>query len=78
MSGELHRIFCDNVRERRLQLALTQQLLADRLGLHRVRVTEIESGRSVPTLDLVERVAEALETTADRLLKKIRPLRKTG
>lgn len=58
----LHSSFCQSVRARRRQLGLTQLQVAHRLRVSRNRVTEIESGRFSPTLDLIGRLAKALKT----------------
>lgn len=58
----LHSSFCNSVRARRRQLGLTQRQVADRLRVSRNRVTEIETGRFSPTLDLIGRLAAALNT----------------
>lgn len=66
--SELHRIFCQNVIRRRQALGLTQADVAERLGVARPVYTQIESGRTTPGLDTVERVASALGTTPVELL----------
>ena len=60
ISSSLHRVFCDNVKARRRQLDLTQGAVADLLGISQPAYAEIESGRRVPSIDVVERVARAL------------------
>ena len=47
------------VSERRRQAGLTQRELAERLGTTQAAVSKIETGRTLPGLDLLERVAEA-------------------
>ncbi len=59
--GKLHQAFCGNVKARRLQLALTQQDVAERMGVSQPSYAAIENGRREPTIGVVERVAEALE-----------------
>lgn len=68
-STTLHRLFCQRVIERRKQLKLTQLKVAERLGISQPAFAAIEAGRTVPGLDVVERVAVALETTANDLLR---------
>ena len=65
---KLNKLFCRNMKARRSELNITQQALADIMGVHRVRITEIENARNEPTLRQVERVAQALDTTATELL----------
>jgi transcriptional regulator with XRE-family HTH domain len=71
----VHRAFCENVRDRRKQLGLTQEAVAEMLGISQPTYAGIEAGRRVPGLDVVERVAEALEIAPALLLA---PLRKSA
>ena len=64
----LHRIFMQNVRQRRRDLALTQSEVAERLGVSQPSYAALEGGKSIPGLEVVERVAIALETTPLELL----------
>jgi transcriptional regulator with XRE-family HTH domain len=58
----------DAVRERRIDLLLTQEGLGVAAGLHRTYVTDIESGkRNVATLTLL-RIAEALKLPLSDLI----------
>ena len=66
---ELHDVFCENVRARRARLGLTQQEVADRLGISGPAYSQLESGRRCPTLQVVERVAQALNTAASSLIR---------
>lgn len=64
----LHRVFCQRIVERRRELDLTQAQVAERLGVKRPVYSAIEAGRTTPGLDVVERVANALEISAIELL----------
>jgi transcriptional regulator with XRE-family HTH domain len=59
--GRLHRAFCKNVKERRLQLGLTQQEVADAMGITHPAYCVLESGKASPTLTTIERVAAVLK-----------------
>jgi transcriptional regulator with XRE-family HTH domain len=48
-------------RDTRIRLRLTQQQLADIVGVSRGHITNLERGSVNPSLDLVERIANALE-----------------
>jgi DNA-binding XRE family transcriptional regulator len=57
------------VRQRRLELHLTQQELADRVGYVQERVSLLESGKyGLPSLPALADLAHALETPLPRLL----------
>lgn len=56
----LHENVRRNVRLMREIMGFTQQELADRLHVARAYIADIERGRNVPSLGLIERVAQAL------------------
>ena len=47
---------------------LTQQALAERIGIHVVQLRRYEAGTSQPTLDVIRKLATALSVSADLLL----------
>ncbi len=65
---DLHARFCRNVRARRRELGLTQVQLAERLGVKQPTIALIEQGRACPGLDVVERIARALDISPEALL----------
>lgn len=48
------------VRERRRELGLTQEQLADIIGVHRAFVSKLKRGRGAPRFDLLLRLVQAL------------------
>lgn len=50
------------VRARRDALGLTQTELATRVGTRQPAIARLEAGGSVPSIDLLDRVADALNT----------------
>lgn len=58
--SQLDRAFCAAIRQRRKALGLTQTEVAERLGMTQHRYSQIENGRSSPSLGLVARVADVL------------------
>jgi transcriptional regulator with XRE-family HTH domain len=66
---ELASLMGQRVRERRLELGLTQQELADLCGLHRSYIGEIEIGRRNPTLRSIVKLARALQVDVVDLLR---------
>lgn len=56
-----------NIKTRRKELNLTQQELADRLGLSLNFIGKIEVAFSKPSLDTLIDIAEKLETTVSEL-----------
>jgi transcriptional regulator with XRE-family HTH domain len=69
MEERIKGLFGKRVRERRLALGLTQQELADRAGLHRSYIGQVELGRRNVTLKSAEKIARALHLDIVSLLK---------
>jgi transcriptional regulator with XRE-family HTH domain len=66
---DLCRQFGLNVKKLRKEAGLSQEAFADRAGLARSYMSDVETGRRNPTLKVVERIAGALEVPADALLR---------
>ena len=62
-------LFGDRVRERRLALGLSQEALAHQADVHRTYIGSLETGNRNPSLDLIARLAEALDCDAADLVK---------
>lgn len=58
------------VKRRRMALALTQEVFADLSGLHRTYVSGIERGDRNPTLDIILKIARALQCSPSDLFPK--------
>lgn len=58
-----------NIKSRRKDIRLTQQQLADKIGIGLNFMGKIEVAFSKPSLDTVIRIAEALDTTVSDLTK---------
>jgi transcriptional regulator with XRE-family HTH domain len=57
-----------NVRRLREAKGWSQEDYADRAGIHRTYVSDIERGRRNPSIRVVERLAKPLEVSAGTLL----------
>ncbi len=57
----IQRRFGKAIRRRRRELDLSQEVLAERAELHRTYISEIERGEVNPSLEIVERLANALD-----------------
>jgi ribosome-binding protein aMBF1 (putative translation factor) len=53
--------FANVIRERRVELGLTQTQLAQRAGLRQPDISRLESGGGTPTIGMLDRLAHALE-----------------
>lgn len=67
--------FGEIVRFRRHKLGVSQEELADRCGLHRTYVSEIERGLKSLSLNALLSLAEALEVAPHLLVKEAEDLR---
>jgi len=70
----LQRELGDRVRERRHELELTQAELAERAEMHYSYVGALESGVRNPSIDLVARLARALEIDLGDLVEGLQDL----
>lgn len=61
--------FGDAVRRRRVELALSQDELAHRCGLHRTYVSEVERGLKAVSLKALVALASALDVPPHALVK---------
>ena len=50
-------------------LGLSQEDLADRAGIHRTYVSQLERGLKSPTLNILMKIAKALETKPSLLMR---------
>lgn len=56
-----------NIKKRRVKLDMTQQTLADKVGLSLNFIGKIEVAFSKPSLDTLIKIAKALDTTVSEL-----------
>lgn len=65
---EIERRLADRVKRYRKEHQWSQEELADRAGLHRTFVSQIERATKKSTIVTVDRIAKALEVTCGQLL----------
>jgi transcriptional regulator with XRE-family HTH domain len=63
-----HMEFPERLTALRKERGLTQQALADQVGVHVLQIRRYEGGNSQPTLDVIRRLAQALRVSADALV----------
>ena len=71
-------IFGKIISDLRKSARLTQEELAERAGVHRTFVSQLERGLKSPTLDTILKLCDALETTPSNVMRKLQaelPLR---
>jgi transcriptional regulator with XRE-family HTH domain len=59
-----------NVQQLRRKRKLSQEELADRAGIHQTYLSGVERGRRNPTVLVLGRLARALETDIEELVRK--------
>ena len=69
MDQYLRRIFAANVREIRTSMCISQEELAEKCGLHRTYISDIERGRRNISIDNIERIAIGLQVLPEKLLE---------
>jgi transcriptional regulator with XRE-family HTH domain len=52
----------------RKQKGLTQQALADAIGLHVTQIKRYEAGLSLPSLEAIKKISQTLRVTTDSLI----------
>ena len=60
-------VFGTNVRKYRTQFGLSQEKFAEKCGLHRTYISDIECFRRSISLDNIQKIADALETETYKL-----------
>ena len=66
------------VRKRRLAAGWTQEMLAERAGLHPTYVSMVERGVRNPTLDVSARIAKALKVSLAGIIDEAQQRRGNG
>lgn len=66
-SGDVKLLFGTAIRNQRVELHLSQEELADRAGLHRTYLSDVERGARNPSLETIQRLAQALERSVSAL-----------
>jgi CheY-like chemotaxis protein/DNA-binding Xre family transcriptional regulator len=70
--GDLKRLFGTAIKGKRSELGISQEELADRAGLHRTYVSDVERGARNLSLESIEKLAQALELSISVLFQRAR------
>ena len=62
-NAKLPRVLGKKIQKRRNQAGLTQEELADKVGISRAYMGYIEQGRNAPSLEVLEKIARVLKTS---------------
>ena len=64
---DIVKVFADNLKKYRKQLGLSQEVFANKCGLHRTYISAIECYRRSIALENIQRIADALEIDTYKL-----------
>ena len=59
------------IRDLRVAKRISQEVLAERAGIHRTYVSQIERGMKSPTIVVLQRIAQALDMRASEILMRM-------
>lgn len=66
-TADLRKTLASNILRLRRDRGMSQQALADRIGISRVQLNRIENGRASPSAELLFSLADALSVATDSL-----------
>src|SRR5947207_3221271 len=69
-TGDVKSTFGTAIRNQRAELHLSQEELADRAGLHRTYISDVERGARNPSLESIQRLAQALDRSVANLFAR--------
>ena len=69
-TNNIIQLFATNVRPRRIEQNISQEKLAEKCGLHRTYISDIERCKRNVSLDAIQKIAEALSVKPHELLKE--------
>lgn len=64
---DIIKVFGTNVRKYRLQIGLSQEKFAEKCGLHRTYISDIECFRRSISLENIQKIADAFEIETYKL-----------
>lgn len=70
MEQKFREILAFNIKVERLRLKMTQESLAEKVDISVKHITKIESAKVTPSIYLVYKIANALDTNIDELTKE--------
>jgi transcriptional regulator with XRE-family HTH domain len=65
------RRFAESLRETRRQAKISQEELAERAGLHRTYISQLERGLESPSLDVIVALARGLRITPLEFVSRV-------
>lgn len=66
---EIHNRFRNNIQRKRKELGISQAKLANEADIDRSHISNIETGKSIPSIIMVEKISIALKSDISDLIK---------
>lgn len=60
--------FAENLKKCKTKKGISQEEISKKMSIHPVQFSRYERGQSVPSIEVVQKIADALEITIDQLL----------
>jgi DNA-binding XRE family transcriptional regulator len=60
-NAKLTKTICKRIKKFRHEVEMTQEDLAEKVGVSRVYIGYVEQGRNTPSLEILEKIAKALK-----------------
>jgi transcriptional regulator with XRE-family HTH domain len=60
-NAKLTKVICKRIKKHRGEIGMTQEDLAEKVGVSRVYIGYVEQGRNTPSLEILEKIAKNLK-----------------
>lgn len=68
-NAKLTKTICKRIKKFRNEIGLTQEELAEKVGVSRVYIGYVEQGRNTPSLEILEKITKALKVSLSDVLE---------
>jgi DNA-binding XRE family transcriptional regulator len=68
-NAKLTKIICKRIKKYRSEVGMTQEDLAEKVGVSRVYIGYVEQGRNTPSLEILEKIAKALKVRMSDIIE---------
>ena len=68
-NAKLTKTICKRIKSFRKEMDMTQEDLAEKVGVSRVYIGYVEQGRNTPSLEILEKIAKALKVRLSDIIE---------
>lgn len=68
-NAKLTKTICKRIKKYRSDIGMTQEDLAEKVGVSRVYIGYVEQGRNSPSLEILEKIAKSLKVKISDLIE---------